>query len=236
MNHDASRYPYNMFFQRLTVRVAIAIVLVAAGVALGIWLRQPRLTEEEIRNVLITTIQNEAPASFYITGSLDIAATTTVENTKYLFPDIMMFDLGTTRATVRMPGRISYGFDVTNLHPEDIRVLRGNDGLIEVALPSLSIYSVEPDLEKMEVETSIGWARLYTRSGRRVEQEAIRFVQQALREQGERYLDTSVQARSYTKEAMQKLLSPILEAAGLSDPQFRILIGDEVPPEPGEVF
>jgi len=220
----------------MTVRLALAVILVAVGVALGIWLRKPGLTEEEVRTVLITTIQREAPAAFYVTGSLNIAATTTVENTKYLFPDLLLLDLGTTRATVRMPGRVSYGFDVTDLQSDHIRFLPGESNLVEIVVPSLSIYSVEPDLEKMEVETSVGWARLFTRSGRRVEQQAISFVQQALREQGESYLSTSIQARSYTTEAITTLFTPVLEAAGLLELQFRFRFEGEEISVPREVL
>lgn len=211
------------FIRRLSFQVALMLLLVAVGVGLGVWWMRPQVTEEEVRASVVTTIQREAPASFYVTGFLDITTTITVENTKYLFPDLFRFDLGTTRSTVRTPGRVSYGFDVRALRPEMIAL--GDDGVVSVTLPELSVYSVEPDLSEMEVQTEVGWARMHRSSGQRVEQRAIRHVQQALREQGEAHLKTSTQARVHTAEALRTLLTPVLEAAGLADPRFRIRVG-----------
>lgn len=202
------------------------LVLLAFAFAAGVWWMRPALTEEEVSQVVVATIQREAPASFFITGTLDIPTIVTVENTKYLLPDLFRFNLGTTRATVRVPGRVSYGFDVGALRPEAIRV--GEDGLIEVTLPELSVFSIEPDLERMEVETEVGWARLHASSGQRVEQRAIRQVRRALREQGEQHLARSTQPRIHTAEALEQLLAPVLEAAGLPHPRFRFQIGPEL--------
>lgn len=202
------------------------LVLLAFAFAAGLWWMRPALTDEEVRQVVVATIQREVPASFFVTGTLDIPATVTVENTKYLLPDFFRFNLGTTRATVRVPGRVSYGFDVGALRPEAIQM--GEDGLIEVTLPELSVFSVEPDLERMEVETEVGWARLHASSGQRVEQKAIGLVRRALRQQGEQHLARSTQPRVHTAEALEKLLTPMLEAAGLPDPRFRFQIGPEI--------
>ncbi len=218
------------FARRLGVRLVAAGLLVLAGVALAVWLLQPRLTETEVRQVVVSTIQQEAPASFFVTGTLDITATATVENTRYLFPDLLRFDLGTTRATVRMPGRIAYGFDVTALRPEDIRL--GEDGVVEVTLPGLHVFSAEPNLAAMEVETDVGWARTYAGSGQRATQQALRVAHEALRRQGEAHLETTTQPRLNTAEALRKLLTPVLQAAGLADPQFRFQVGPHLVMEP----
>ncbi len=211
------------FVHRLAVRVVAVVLLLAIGLAAGVWWKQPRFVEEEIRQLVVTTVQQESPASFYVTGALDIAATVTVENTKYLFPELLRFNLGTTRSIVRIPGRVSYGFDVTQLRPEDIRIQP--DGLIEVTIPRLRLYSVEPALENMEVETSVGWARLQTSSGRRVEQKALGHVREALEAQGTKHLQDSTQPRVNTANAMEALLTPVLKAAGIPDPKFRFEIG-----------
>lgn len=215
---------------RDVVRITASVLVVIVGLYAVRWVLSPRLTETEVQRTVVTTIQAEAPAAFLITGTLDITATATVENTKYLFPDVLRLPLGTTRATVRLPGRLGYGFDISALRAEDIRL--ADDGVVEVALPPLRIFSVEPDLDALEVQTEVGWARLYSRSGQRTTERALAFAQEALRTQGEKHLEASTQPRIYTAEALQKMLTPPLEAAGLRAPRFRIRLGPNLVVEP----
>lgn len=84
----------------------------------------------------------------------------------------------------------------------------------------------------MEVQTSVGWARTHSRSGRRVEHRAIQIVEDALRAQGAAHVRTSAQPRIHTAQAMRALLTPVLQAAGVKDPQFRFQIGPEIVMEP----
>jgi hypothetical protein len=214
------------FIHRLGVRIVAALLLVAIGVGIGLWLKRPRLVEEDVRQVVVTTIQRESPASFLVTGELDIAATVSVENTRVLFPDLIPLSLGTTRASVRVPGRVSYGFDVNALRPESIRLAA--DGVVEVVIPDLQVYAAEPHLDRMEVETSVGWARLHARSGQRAEHTALRHVQEALRRQADAHLESSTQPRLNTAQALTTMLTPPLEAAGLAAPRFRFQIGPEL--------
>jgi hypothetical protein len=171
-----------------------------------------------------STIQRESPASFLVTGALEVTATTRVANTRTLFPGIVDIDLGTTSATVRVPGRVSYGFDVRELSPAMIRVLEGDT--IEVTVPEPVIYSVEPNLEQMDVETQRGWLRLSQRTTEQVRGRAIQLVQQALRAQGEAHLRGSSQPRINTADALYEMLRPVLIAACMQDPQIRFRIGN----------
>jgi hypothetical protein len=212
--------------------LAVSVFLVAIAIALGWWWMRPRLTEEDVRSVVVSTIQRESPASFYVTGSLDIVATVTAENTRYFLPDLFRFNLGTVRSTARVPGRVSYGFDVRQLREQDIRVLE--DGTVEITLPELSVYSVEPDLARMEVQTDAGWRQLEPDAGQRQEQRAMEGAQEALRSQAERHLGTSAQPRINTAQAIESLLRPILQAVGMPDPQFRFHIGPRLVIEPAD--
>ena len=212
---------------RWPLRLVAAALLVAIGVGVGTWLLRPRLSEEAVREVVVSTIQHEAPASFYVTGYLDLTTAVTVRSTKRLLPDALGgLDLGTTQTTVRMPGRVSYGFDVRQLQPEAIRVLP--DGTIEVTVPELSLYAVEPRLEAMEVQTSVGWARLHGSSGRRVEQQALRRVREAMGAQGRAHVGRATEPRLNTAAALEQLLTPVLQAAGVPEPRFRFKLGPEV--------
>jgi hypothetical protein len=212
--------------RNIKIWLVIGLLVMAAGILLGIWSLRSRFDVEDVRSVVVSTIQREAPASFYVTGYLDITATTTVENTRYLLPDLFRLNLGTSRATVRVPGRVSYGFDIRQLRPEDIHL--SEKGLVEVTLPELSIYAVEANLEQMEVQTDVGWARTHGGSGQQVEQRAIQLVQQALRKQAEQHLSSSTQPQVNTAQGLELMLGPPLQAAGVPDPQFRFRIGSRL--------
>ncbi|HEX6306864.1 MAG TPA: DUF4230 domain-containing protein [Longimicrobiales bacterium] len=215
----------------ISVIVAVGMLLLVGTVGLYLWSNRPRLSHTEVRDLVYSTIQRESPESFLVTGSIEVTATTRVANTRTLLPGIVDLDLGTTSATVRVPGRVSYGFDLRELTPEMIRI--AGDTLIEVAVPEPVIYSVEPNLEQMEVETQRGWARMSTRTAEAVRDRAVGLVQRTLRAQGEAHLRNSAQPRINTADALYHMLRPVLVAAGISEPQLRFRIG-RMTIEPGE--
>ncbi|MBR9989309.1 MAG: DUF4230 domain-containing protein, partial [Gemmatimonadetes bacterium] len=205
------------------VLLAVGVLLLVGAAGLYLWSVRPRLSETAVRDVIYSTIQRESPASFLITGTLEVTATTRVANTRTLLPGVMGIDLGTTSATVRVPGRVSYGFDVREITQDMIRVLPGDT--IEVTVPEPSVFSVEPNLVQMEVETQRGWLRLSQATTDDVRGRAIQLVQQALRAQGEAHLRDSSQPGINTADAMYDMLRPALVAAGIDDPIIRFRIG-----------
>jgi hypothetical protein len=215
---------------RGTVAGTLLLLLIVAAVGLTLWSRRPRLTSEEIRETIFSTIQREAAAAFLVTGYIEVTAVSRVANTRTFLPGIIGLDLGTTSANVRVPGRISYGFDVGDLTPDMIRVF--DDGVIEVDVPQPVIYSVEPNLSQMEIETQRGWARLGTATGDDVRDRAVALVQDALRRQGQAHLQSSSQPGINTADALALMLRPALIAAGLPDPDLRFRMG-RITIEPG---
>jgi hypothetical protein len=215
---------------RGTVAGTLLLLLIVAAVGLTLWSRRPRLTSEEIRETIFSTIQREAAAAFLVTGYIEVTAVSRVANTRTFLPGIIGLDLGTTSANVRVPGRISYGFDVGDLTPDMIRVF--DDGVIEVDVPQPVIYSVEPNLSQMEIETQRGWARLGTATGDDVRDRAVALVQDALRRQGQAHLQSSSQPGINTADALAAMLRPALIAAGLPDPDLRFRMG-RITIEPG---
>lgn len=219
----------------LLMRPGLIIVLIgmlllgAAGIA--VWQHRPRMSETEIRDVIHSAIQREAPASFLITGFIDLTTVTRVENTRTLLPGVVGLDLGTTMATVRVPGRVSYGFDVRELRPSMISVLE--DGVIEVEIPEPSVYAVEPNLEQLEIETRRGWARLSQSTTDEVRGRALELVQRTMRAQGERHIAGAQQPRINTADALYQMLRPPLVAAGIENPRIRFRIGRSITIEPG---
>lgn len=207
----------------ISVIVAAGALLILGTLGLYLWSQRPRLTESEIRDIVYSTIQRETAESFLVTGSIEVTAATRVENTRTFLPGIVGLDLGTTSATVRIPGRISYGFDVRNLTPSMIRVV--GDSVVEVTVPEPVVYSVEPNLEQMEVETRRGWARISLSTVDEVRTRAIVLAQRTLRAQGESHLRSSSQPRINTADALYEMLHPVLVAAGMPDPELRFRIG-----------
>jgi hypothetical protein len=216
---------------RPAVIAAVAALFVIGAAGTLLWSKRPRLAPERIRDVVHSTIQRETPASFLVTGYIDVTTTTRVENSRTLLPGIVGLDLGTTTATVRIPGRISYGFDVRTLTADMIHVFE--DGMVEVEVPDPVIFALEPNLELLEVETQRGWLRLRERTTEAVRGRALELVQATMRAQGERHLADAVQPRINTADALYDMLRPALVAAGVSDPQIRFRVSRVLVVEPG---
>lgn len=214
--------------KRILIFVTVGLaVLAGLAIGAGVWLVRstPQLTEEQVRDAMFTAIETEAPAAFLVTGQLGMNVRTRVENSKVLLPGLIGLNLGTTRATVRVPGRVSYGFEVDSLKPEMVRMME--DGVIELALPPLAVYATEADLGQLEVETSRGWARAGSMEDA-VERRALEIVEGAMRRQAVSHLRTSYQPRVNTARAMERLLRPALRGLGMEDPVFRFRLGDDV--------
>lgn len=198
-----------------------AVLLLLAIVAVVLWRARPRLSEEEAREVVIGTLQRETRQSFVVTGALDITVTTRVRNTRRLLPGILDVNVGSVESTVRVPGRVSYGFALAELPAQAIHVIGDT---IEVHVPTPRVYAVEPELSQMEMETETGWLRLREDAREEVQQRALGLVQGTLRAQAERHLRDSQQPRINTAAALDDMLRPAFRAAGVRDPVFRFII------------
>lgn len=214
---------------KMLIRLVIAAVLVGLAAGVAFLVGGGRLSEREVREAIFSTIERESPEAFVITGSLELTVTTRIEDARVLLPNLVGLDLGTARATVRVPGRVSYGFPADSLRPGMVRL--AEDGVIEVELPALAVYSAEPDLAAMEVETQRGWARLPGAEAD-AERRAIAVVEGALRRQGTAHLAGSYQPRINAARALQRLLSPALQGLGMDRPSFRFRIGDDLLVQP----
>ena len=222
------------------VRAAIGGGLVV-GIVLVVglfWGKGP--SEATVQRTVITTIQDEAPASFLVTGTMELSVTVRIDSSQYLTPSWLTYLLETTQPSalalvqggaqtqVRVPGTVAYGFDVRALSPSMISVQR--DGLVGVTLPSLSVHSVEADLGRLEVrsETS-GWLHVLPSDvPEAVRTRALGAVQGAFRVQAERRLRSASQPRVHTARALKAMLRPPLTAAGIQEPRFRIRVGEDL--------
>lgn len=211
-------------------RILWLIVLVAtASAALALWLLRPRWSEERVRDLVVSTIQSETPASDLVTGRVQIAARREIHDLGQFswlpawldLPGVNFLDAQTR---VEVTGEALYGFDVRALTPEMIDVQP--DGLVEVTLPPLRIIAVDVDLGGLRVESEEGMFR--SGAGRTLEREALADLEIVLEEQAARHLDESVQPGVNTAEALQALLTPPLQASGLERPRFRFRVAPDL--------
>ena len=210
-------------------RIALAAVVGVVAVAAVLWAVRPVLTAEDVERVVLTTLSEEAEASFLVTGTLTFGVMIEERTTTRLLPGVLDLSMGTRTATVQVPTRAAYGFDVGQLRPSDIRF--ADDGAVEVDLPALRVFSVEPMLERARIRTDEGgWMRLRPTGGREEVRRALGAVRPAAQEQAERDLAGADQPRLNAARAVTRMLTPPLRAAGLDAPRYRIRVG------PGTVF
>jgi hypothetical protein len=205
--------------------VLIAGVLLAALYVIWRTVR-PGLTEEELDSAILVTLTREAEASFLVTGTLEFGTQVERENRQILALPLAPFDLqiGATRVAVRLPGRAAYGFDIREIGAEDIRL--ADDGVVEIDLPELTTFSVEPILERAEVRTDAsGWARLDAERGSRVTRNALASARRRMREQADRHIAESPSPRLNAARAVVRMVAPSLRAAGVERPRFRVTVG-----------
>ncbi len=202
------------------------------------WLGGP--SQATVQRTIVTTVQQETPASTLVTGQLSMTTTVAVDSTSSLtptwltsiirtaHPNMLPLTLGTASAQIRVPGTVSYGFDVRDLTPEMIRL--GEDDIVEVRLPGLDVQSVEPDLRRMEMQTaSSGWMKMFTGDmEEEVRANALGQVESAFRTQAEARLNSTNQPGINTARALQSMLTPPLRAAGIDNPRFRFRIREDL--------
>lgn len=223
--------------QRIAILVGMALgAVVTVGVVL--WVGGP--SEATVKRTVVTTIQEEAPASFLVTGQLTIETTVEIDSTAAFTPSwvtsivaasqpqLLSMMQGTASIRLRVPGTVSYGFDVRDVKPEMIDV--ASNGTVRVQLPELSVHSVEPDLSNLQVRTSTtGWMRLFESDvSKEVRESAMSKVVGTFRDQARARLDDATQPRVNTARALQSMLTPPLQAAGVDQPTFQFQIGPEL--------
>ncbi|MBA2670523.1 MAG: DUF4230 domain-containing protein [Gemmatimonadetes bacterium] len=210
-----------MFPRSLVLLIVAAFALVAGALLLIPRLKAPRLSERVTAEAIHAAVQREADTTFIVTGYLEVVATVRSQDTRVLLPDFLNLPLGTTRATVRVPGRVSYGFDISQLTPRMIRV---SGDTVVVEIPPVTIYSTEPDLSRLEVETTTGWARRPV-TAQEAERRAVQLLSSGLEQQGEAHLARSAQPRVNTARALRRMLEPVVTGLGMERPHVRVNLG-----------
>ena len=228
------------------LRRLLLLLLFGGGIALGLWLSPSSPSDERIRETIMTSLQQEADTTVFVTGYLEISTRLTFEETRrfprsgelprYTVPFFRaagspQINLGTNRTSMQVPGRISYGFSLEKLRSEDIEII--DRRTIRVSIPELEVYSAEPHLEDLALDTELGWAR-WSSSGRELEQRALGAIRKTLQQQGREHLRQSDQPAVNTMQGLKRLLTPTLRTAGIDDPRFEFYTASRHVTLPGE--
>jgi len=203
---------------------AAVVVLILVGVIAALRRVAQGIAPEEVRERIVATIQSEAKESILITGSIDLTGTVTVENVRTLLPGVLDIDLGSSRATVQVPGRVYYGFDVRELDRDKIRI-RGDT--IEITVPQPRVISVDANLQELRVWSAKGWLRS-SQSLQTVERTAMQRIDNVLARQAAQHVATSAQPRVNSAEAIRRMVRPVVEAAGITNPVFQFQLTERL--------
>ncbi len=204
---------------RLLALVVLAAVALAAVWA--VWRARPLVTEDEVASAVLTGIATESPEGFVVTGRL--TSGTTTRSARRWRVRLLNLEAGRATVSVMLPGEVTYGFPLDALTAADIAYLR--DGTVEIRMPPLEVFSVEPILEQAVVEADVsGTARLTPSLTEATLQTALRRVRPALRQQAEAHLRTHRQPRENAALALRQMLRAPLAAAGVTGVRYRFVL------------
>ncbi|MEM6325821.1 MAG: DUF4230 domain-containing protein [Bacteroidota bacterium] len=217
----------------LTVALVLAFIAMAAMLVAPFFVPDLSLTEEEVQQTVLSTIQSEAREEFLVTGRLRSSLSSS--STRRRWVRVLNLTIGETTVRVDLPGTMTYGLPLDALTARDVSL----DGeTVTVRLPDPEVFAVEPELEDARVDVqSAGLNRLSPEQAERTVQHALRSVRPQLRQQAEQYLRENDQPRVNTAETLAEMLAGPLRLAGAEVEQFRFIVapGDTltVVPESG---
>ena len=222
---DARPAPPARHVMGLMLAVGIAICALVAVLVGAFVLLTPGggVSEEEVESAMLSTLQSEAAEDFLVTGRLS----SSLSGSSARRWRVRLLDIETGRAEVgvRVPATMTYGFSLSDLAPGDLDFQEG--GVVEVRLPRLSVFSVEPELEEADIDIDLsGQARLTPSLTERTLEQTLRRVRPALREQAEAHLESSDQPALNTARTLSRMLATPLEAAGVdvASVRFRFVV------------
>src|SRR5947207_4211903 len=166
---------------------------------------QPKVN---VNTVIYTTLSNMVNQSKLVVLSTQINVDLTKSNEKVIWG----VPLGTTTVTIRaLDNRVQYYVPLTNISKGDFRYDDVHKRLtLRVPAPRIDeeLVDVQSDPSKIEFRTDVGWARLNSRSGQFLRDQAQRELRPAIVREGNNslYLD---KARSNARESFKKLLEPL---------------------------
>ena len=208
---------------RVLAGVVIALLAVVIVLAVALVRGGGLVSEDEIRSAVRTGIEAEAAEGFVVTGRLSSTLAGSSARRRRL--RVLNLEVGRSEVAVRVPATMTYGFSLDAFDADAIRFR--DDGVVEVVLPPLSVFSVEPELEDAEVDIDVsGTSRLSPDLTERTIEQTLHRVRPALRAQAQAHLRDSQQPAVNSARALRRMLASPLEAAGvdLDAVRFRFVI------------
>ena len=204
---------------------AVVIALLAVAIVLGVALVRGGglVSEDDVRSAVRTGIEAEAAEGFVVTGRLSSTLAGSSARRRRL--RVLDLEVGRSEVAVRVPATMTYGFSLDAFDADAIRFR--DDGVVEVVLPPLAVFSVEPELEDADVDIAVsGTSRLSPDLTERTIEQTLRRVRPALRAQAQAHLRDSEQPAVNSARALRRMLAAPLEAAGvdLDAVRFRFVI------------
>lgn len=145
------------------------VVLVAAGLYGVVGRQGPQtlidlasrlLIERREAASLFVRINGVVERSHLVVAESDTVATGVYESSK----EVLGIDLGTTALSFEVPVRYFYAVDLSGPEPIDFSI-DADEGVLWARFPALHLFSMEPDLGRLEQQVSVGWGRLARFSG-----------------------------------------------------------------------
>jgi hypothetical protein len=166
---------------------------------------QPRVN---VNTVIYTTLSNMVSQSKLVVLNTHINVDLTKSNEKVIWG----VPLGTTTVKVRaLDNIVQYYVPLTNISKADFKYDDVHKRLtLRVPAPRLDedLVEVQSDPGKIEFRTDVGWARLDSRSGQFLREQAQKELRPAIVREGNSsiYID---KAKTNAKESLKKLLEPM---------------------------
>ena len=179
---------------------------VTAGIAQAF---QPKVNATTVINTTLTRMVDQSKL-------VVLRTSVNVEITKSNEKEIWGIPLGVTKVALRaLDNRVQYYVPLTNLTKSDFRYDDVHKRLtVRVPAPLIDedMVEVQSDPSKIEFRTEIGWARLNTRSGQFLRDQAQRELRPAIIREGNNslYIDKAkMNARENLKKALEPLASQL---------------------------
>lgn len=162
----------------------------------------------DVRTTVLSSLGKLKKHSKWVVLTTHLDVSITKESHKTMLWD--MLDLGTTTVTVQVPdNRVQYVVDLRRVGPESFSV-EGRFLMLTLPSPRVDedIVEVQSDPSKINVRTEVGWARLKSRSGERLRQQALTEIRAVVLEHA-RAEPLLLQARARAEGEVKKLLEAL---------------------------
>ena len=173
----------------------IALLLIFAAIAGGIYFF-PELKQTHTRQQVNDLLIEMQPDAAIQAGFMQNMHEQQWGSSTFLNFFGLKLPLGTTETTVRAPVKVYYGIRPKNLHFQSLK-----DGVLLLTVDKVEVLSVDADISRLEMKTTVGWARLDAFSGKTARQQAKLAFEDSKRHAADQMLQ-SLEVTAQTRAAV----------------------------------